>query len=146
VLARPPRLKNEGATMTGTTSPTRTATAVGRYVTFWNTQGEEQRALAKSVFSVDVTYHAPVGVQVGADQLIALSDQFAKHLGQLTFRPTTEPEVMRDRARLRWEILREGESFATGTDVIVVDEQGRVASVTAFLDHAPEGFDPHLHT
>lgn len=53
--------------------------------------------------------------------------------------------MVRDRARLRWEILRVGQSLAEGTDVIVVDDQGRVESVTAFLDRAPEGFDPHAH-
>jgi hypothetical protein len=29
--------------------------------------------------------------------------------------------------------------------VIVLASDGRISSITAFLDRAPEGFDPHAH-
>ncbi|MEU5538783.1 hypothetical protein [Streptomyces sp. NPDC020362] len=58
------------------------------------------------------------------------------------------PQVHHRRAGIRSEILAgDGEetSFATGTDVIVLDEDGRISSVTVFLDRAPEGFDAVAH-
>ncbi|MFF4114362.1 hypothetical protein ACFY0P_12930 [Streptomyces sp. NPDC001714] len=36
-------------------------------------------------------------------------------------------------------------SLATGTDVLRLDTDGRISSVTVFLDRAPEGFDPAAH-
>lgn len=123
-----------------------TTDAVQRYLRFWNADpGEEQRQLATGVFRDDVEYHAPIGVRTGVDELVELSGQFAEHFGDIALRARTEPEVVRDRARLRWELLRGDESFAEGTDVLVVDDRGRIASVTTFLDRVPEGFDPHGH-
>jgi len=46
---------------------------------------------------------------------------------------------------VRWELLRGDDSFAEGTDILVVDDNGRISSVTTFLDRAPTGFDPHAH-
>jgi hypothetical protein len=34
----------------------------------------------------------------------------------------------------------DGKSFATGTDVLELDDQGRIAAISSFLDRAPEGF------
>jgi hypothetical protein len=127
-----------------TSSPT--AEAVERYLRFWNSgAGDEQQRLAPSVFRDDVSYHAPIGEWVGVDGVLTLGRQFAEHLGEVAFRARTTPDVHHDRARLQWELFRAGESFAEGTDVLVIDEQGRVRSVTSFLDRAPEGFDPHAH-
>jgi hypothetical protein len=132
--------------MTETTTSSPTAEAVQRYLGFWNTEaGDEQQRLAPSVFRDDVGYHSPIGEWVGIEGVLALGRQFAEHLGTLTFRARTEPDVQHDRARLRWEILRGGESFAEGTDMLVIDERGRVASVTTFLDRPPVGFAPHDH-
>ncbi|MEU6592116.1 hypothetical protein ABZ923_23300 [Streptomyces sp. NPDC046881] len=48
---------------------------------------------------------------------------------------------MPPRARLAWEI-RTGDdpSFATGTDILHLDEGGRISSVAVSLDRATEGF------
>ncbi|MFH8381496.1 hypothetical protein ACH4E7_11205 [Kitasatospora sp. NPDC018058] len=39
----------------------------------------------------------------------------------------------------------EGTSFAAGTDVVQLDEDGRITAVTVFVDRAPEGFDAAAH-
>ncbi|MFG1912534.1 hypothetical protein [Kribbella sp. NPDC048928] len=41
------------------------------------------------------------------------------------------------------ELAGDGTSFATGTDFLEFDEQGRIADVTGYLDRAPDGFDHH---
>lgn len=66
-------------------------------------------------------------------------------MGTVTFRQRQDPELQHGRARLMWEIDAAGKSFAAGTDVLVFDPDGRISSVSAFLDRAPEGFDPHAH-
>lgn len=131
-----------------TTAPTsRHEATVERYVRFWNAgdPGEQQR-LAADTFLDDVEYHAPVGLLRGPGALIEFRDQFAQHMDPVVFRRLRAPEIHHDRARLAWEIeVHGGRPFAAGTDVLEFATDGRIASVSAFVDRAPEGFDPHAH-
>ncbi|MFI5488761.1 nuclear transport factor 2 family protein [Micromonospora echinaurantiaca] len=133
--------------MTETTAPSRQHEAtVERYLRFWNAgTPEEQQRLAATTFTDDIEYHAPVGVLAGRQALIDFRDRFAQHMGTVAFRSREEPQIHHDRARLRWEIEVGAEPFAAGTDVLAFDPDGRISSVSAFLDRAPEGFDPHAH-
>lgn len=132
----------ETSTPGPTTSESRT---VAQYVEFWNAAtGDEQQQLAAATFVDGVGYHAPVGLLRGAEELIDFRNRFAQHMPDYEFRARTEPEVRQDHARLRWELIVSGESFATGTDVLELADDGRIASVTGFLDRAPDGFDPRV--
>ncbi|GAA1177742.1 nuclear transport factor 2 family protein [Pseudonocardia alaniniphila] len=135
--------------MTDTTvaSSTRNERAVERYVAFWNADtAEDQQRLASMTFIDDVQYTAPVGVLSGPAALTGFRTQFIDHVGPATFHARENPQTHNDRARLKWEIVTgEGKSFATGTDVMVIDADGLISSVTSFLDRAPEGFDPQAH-
>lgn len=119
-------------------------TTTDRYVAFWNAPTPEaMRALGAEVFTGDLMYHAPVGVLTGAEALVGFATEFRQHMGAAVFTARSEPEEHHDRIRLRWEIvLPDGTSFAEGTDVISVEEDGRVRDVVSFLDRAPAGFDP----
>jgi hypothetical protein len=119
---------------------------IGRYVDFWNAEfAGDQRRLASLTFTDGVEYHAPIGVLHGAGAMIEFRNEFAHHQNGVRLRLTAEPEVLDDRARLRWEILvgPEQNSFAAGTDVVLFDQDNRISSVSAFVDRAPVGFDPH---
>ena len=135
--------------MTDTTvaSSTRNEQAVERYVAFWNAEtAEDQRRLASMTFIDDVQYTALIGVLRGPAALMGFRTQFIDHVGAATFQVRESPQTHNDRARLKWEIVTgEGESFATGTDVMVIDADGLISSVASFLDRAPEGFDLHTH-
>ncbi|WTB87797.1 nuclear transport factor 2 family protein [Streptomyces cellulosae] len=134
--------------MTDTTTETTTPAAqLERYTRFWNTGPDAERdRLAATVFTDEVEYRAPVGFLRGAAALADFRDQFVSHVGPATVRRREEPEVHHGRARLQWEILTgDGTSFATGTDVIEFAEDGRIRAISAFLDRAPEGFDPTAH-
>jgi hypothetical protein len=121
--------------------PSSALSAVERYVAFWNAaSADEQRHLAATTFSDDVGYHAPVAVLRGADELIGFRNQFAQHSPGYVFRPRTEPQTHHGRARLQWELVVAGKSFATGTDVLELDDDGHIVAITSFLDRAPEGF------
>src|SRR4051794_14590679 len=102
----PPK-RRRSTTMTETATAT-VSTAVDNYLRFWNAgPGEEQRQLATTVFNPEVDHHGPLGVRVGPDALVELSKQFTENLGHLGFQARIDPEVMGDRARLKWEILRD---------------------------------------
>jgi hypothetical protein len=121
-------------------------TTVARYFDFWNADAAgRRRRLAATVFASDVAYVAPIGAKHGVDELIGLADDFATDLGDVAFVARSAPEVHHDRVRVRWELLRGDDSFAEGTDILVVDDNGRISSVTTFLDRAPTGFDQHAH-
>lgn len=119
---------------------------VERYLAFWNAgPGPEQQQLATAVFREDVDHRGPFGARAGVDRMLQLSRDFAEHLGDVTFRARTEPVAHDRRVRLQWEVLRSGESFAEGTDVLALREHRLIESVITFLDREPEGFDPHAH-
>lgn len=135
-----------------TTSPTmarlaaRGLKAVDRYVEFWNAETPgEQRRTADAAFAEDVCSHVLLGVWRGVGQLSAFRDEFAKRVPGFEFRPRTAPDAHRDRARLPWEVVVGEKRIAAGTDVLVLDETGRIASVTGFVDEFPEGFDLDNH-
>lgn len=136
--------------MTETTTPERIdhEASVERYFRFWNAATpEEQRRLAAETFTSDLEYHAPVGVLVGAQALIDFHDEFVAHMGGASLKRHGEVQAHHDRARLSWEIEVDGreEPFAAGTDVLEFAADGRISSISSFLDRAPEGFDPHAH-
>jgi hypothetical protein len=133
--------------MTETAVPTSHAGTIESYVRFWNAEfAGDQRRLASATFADDVEQHAPIGILHAAESLIGFRNEFAAQMGTVEYRLREEPDVVRDRARLRWE-LRVGTdpvtSFAEGTDVLFFGDDGRISSVTTFLDRAPAGFDPH---
>ncbi|MDR3083304.1 MAG: isomerase [Streptomyces sp.] len=120
-----------------------------QYVLFWNAGTErEQQRLAAAAFADHVEYRAEIGILNGAQALMDFRNQFVAHMGTAALRLRERPQVHHERARLQWEILTgesDGTSFATGTDVIQFDEDGRISFITAFLDRAPEGFDAEAH-
>lgn len=131
--------------MTETALPPRYARTIESYVRFWNAEfAGDQKRLAAASFAADVEYHAPLGVLHAAESLIDFRNEFAEQMGAVVYLMRAEPDVVGDRARVRWEI-RVGDglrtSFAEGTDVLVFDADGRIASATTFLDRAPDGFD-----
>ena len=130
--------------MTETIAPL-TADTVASYVRFWNVEPAEQRRTGGEVFTDDVTYVAPVGVLTGVEALAGFTEQFVGNVGAYEFRARTEPDVHHDRARLQWEIRVGDASFAEGTDVLTADGDGRIRSITTFVDRAPEGVDTHPH-
>lgn len=131
-------------TDTNTTTPAPGLKAVERYVEFWNAAtAPEQQRLAAQTFADGVSSHVPLGVMRGTEELIGFRNQFAGNVPGYEFRARTEPEAHHDRARLQWELVVGGASFATGTDVLELDDDGRIVAITGFLDRAPDGFDPH---
>ena len=127
--------------MTETTT-SHVAEAVDRYLRFWNATPAEQRLTGSETFADGATYTAPVGVLTGVEALADFTEQFVSNVGAYRFRVREEPEINHNHARLKWEIRLGDTSFAEGTDVLTVDNAGRVTSVAAFVDRAP-ATQPH---
>jgi hypothetical protein len=121
--------------------PSRVPDTVEQYVAFWNaTNADDQQRPPATPFSDQISYHAPVGVLRGVDELIGFRNQFAQHSPGYVFRPRVQPQTHHGRSRLQWELLVADKSFATGTDVLEHDDDGHIVAITCFLDQAPEGF------
>lgn len=122
--------------------PSRALSTVERYVAFWNAATvDEQQRLATATFADQVSYRVPVAILNGVDELIGFRNQFAQNSPGYAFRPLAEPQAHHGRARLQWELVVAGKSFATGTDVLeLADHDGRIVAISGFLDRAPEGF------
>lgn len=132
--------------MSDSDTPTVDTTIIERYVDFWNADTPaEQSRLAVEVLSDEITYHAAVGVMHGVEELNGFRSQFADFAPDYVFKARRPPERHHDRGRLQWELVVDGESFATGTDVLELDGAGRIASISSFLDRPPEGFDHAAH-
>lgn len=118
-----------------------------RYTAFWNAStDEDQQRLAALTFVDGVEYHAPIGVLTGARAMIGFRQEFTSHVPTARLVARRVPERHHDRMRFQWEIVvGDEESFATGTDVLELDGDGRISSVTSFLDRAPEGFEAAHH-
>ena len=129
-----------------TTIPT-SLTTTERYLAFWNTtDAAGKQRLAAQTFTPDVGYHAPIGVLTGPAALIEFHREFVGRVPGAVLVSRQVPDRHHDRVRVKWEIVLPGEeSFATGTDVLVLDEDGRIASITSFLDRPPAGFGDEHH-
>ncbi|MFC7342871.1 isomerase [Saccharopolyspora griseoalba] len=121
---------------------TRAPDRLQQYVRFWNTGAEEQRALADEVFAEGVEYRALFGTRTGAQALMDFREELVAHVGEVSLRLREQPQVNDRHARLKWQILTDADApFATGTDVIELDQDDRIRAVTVFLDQPPEGFE-----
>jgi hypothetical protein len=129
-----------------TPGPKPVLSTVEQYVAFWNAATtDEQQRLAVATFADHVSYHAPVGVMRGVDELIGFRNQFAEHSSDYVFRPRTQPQTHHGHARLQWELVVAGKSFATGTDVLELNDHDHITAIITFLDRAPEGFPDAGH-
>ena len=113
-------------------------TVVDSYIAMWNeTDPERRRFIIEQAWTEDGSYvdpHAEVAGVDGLDALVAaVQQQFPGH----RFVLASGPETHHDRMRFTWQLVGEnGDAVATGTDVAVVADDGRLRDVTGFLEAA----------
>ena len=113
-----------------------TDTTVRRYIEMWN-EGDPQRRreLVAQVVSEDATYVDPLmegqGVEGIAAMIGAAQQQYADH----SFALVAGPDAHHDRVRFSWSLSPNGgEAIAIGHDFATVDGDGRMRSITGFLE------------
>ena len=120
-------------------------TVVDRYVAFWNESDAARRdALVADVFAPDAQYAGPLVEGAGLDGIAMLATRLKEHLSDFRFNRTSDVDAHHDVVRYGWELVPAGggEVFAAGVDFCrVVD--GKMQSVSAFLDVGPQGVGEH---
>lgn len=115
---------------------------IDRYIATWNeTDPDRRRELIAQTWTEDASYLDPLLGGEGRDGIDAMiagvQAQFPGH----RFRRTSDVDAHHDRVRFGWELGPEGNpALAGGLDVgVLVD--GRLRSITGFLDFAPAAPD-----
>jgi hypothetical protein len=115
-------------------------TVVDRYFAVWNEPcATERAALIASVWTDDASYVDPLVSGSGSEGISALVNALHAQLPGHRFRLVGAIDGHHDRPRFAWELVGPGRDtpvFA-GTDFGVIAADGRLRSVTGFLDFVP---------
>ncbi|SFB39181.1 SnoaL-like domain-containing protein [Collimonas sp. OK607] len=107
-----------------------------RYIAAWDeSDAIRRRALIASVFTPEATYVDPMMSNAGHDGLDAMIGAVQQQFAGLRFKLHGKQDGHNDVVRFSWTLAAEGaEPVAYGTDIVVVADDGRISSVTGFLD------------
>jgi SnoaL-like domain len=111
---------------------------VSKYIAMWNETDPERRlSLLAETLTEDARYLDPIMAGDGIDQISAMiggaQQQFPGH----RFALVAGPDAHHDRVRFSWSLSPNGgDPIAIGVDFATVAEDGRMRSVTGFLEPA----------
>ena len=109
---------------------------IERYIASWNeTNPERRRALIARTFADGADYADPMMESHGHAEIDAMIGGVQERFPGLRFRLAGAVDSHHANARFCWELAPEaGAPVAKGTDFAAVAEDGRLRSVTGFLD------------
>lgn len=108
-----------------------------RYIEMWNeTDPARRRAIIARTWAEDGRYVDPLQSgdgPAGIDAMVqALQERFPGH----RFRRTSDVDAHNGAVRFSWEMAPEdGEALAAGVDFGLLAEDGRLHTLTGFIDH-----------
>jgi hypothetical protein len=108
------------------------------YIAMWNeTDPQRRKALVADTLTEDASYVDPLMSGEGIDGISAMiagaQQQFPGH----RFALVAGPDAHHDRVRFSWSLASDGgEPVAIGVDFATLAEDGRMRSVTGFLEPA----------
>jgi hypothetical protein len=111
---------------------------VDRYLASWNeTDPRRRRELIAAVWAENASYVDPLMQSEGRDGIDAMIAAVQARFPAHRFSRASTVDTHNDRLRFTWELTPErGEAVAAGTDFAVLAD-GRLQSVTGFLDRIP---------
>ena len=111
---------------------------VDRYIGTWNeTDPAKRRQLIERTWTEDGMYLDPLMAGEGQEGIDAMIETVQARFPSYRFRRTSEIDAHHDRVRFSWELGPYGGApLAGGLDVGVIAD-GRLRSITGFLDFAP---------
>jgi hypothetical protein len=126
------------ATATKTTPATEVEQLIDQYIAAWNeTDPATRRALIARTWTEDGRYLDPLMSGEGHDGIDAMVGAVQTQFPGYRFRRTGELDTHHERVRFSWELGPEaGPPLAGGVDFGVVSD-GRLHTITGFLDFAP---------
>jgi hypothetical protein len=107
-----------------------------RYLATWNeADAARRRALVAALWSPQGRYADPLMSGQGHEDIAAMIEGARTQFPGLVFTPRGEPDGHGPFARFAWSLGPAGGApVAGGTDVVRLDEEGRVLEVIGFLD------------
>ena len=112
-------------------------TLVDGYIATWNeTDPARRRELVGRTFSVDARYLDPLMAGEGQDQIDAMIAAAQQQFPGTRFELAGAPDHHNDRVRFTWHLRPAdgGDTLAVGQDFGVLADDGRLRSVTGFLE------------
>jgi hypothetical protein len=111
---------------------------VDLYIATWNeTDPARRRELIERTWTEDGQYLDPLMAGEGQEEIDAMINAVQARFPGYQFRRTSEIDAHHDRVRFSWELGPDGDgALAGGLDVGVIAD-GRLRSITGFLDFAP---------
>ncbi len=110
-------------------------TVVERYIASWNEgDADRRRELVSRTWTEGGSYVDPLMAGRGADEIAAMigaaQEQFPGHRFELAF----GPDAHNGNVRFAWNMVGAGGKVAAGVDFATVAPDGRLATVTGFLE------------
>ena len=115
-------------------------TIARRYIDLWNERASgRRRELLSQNWTADASYVDPLMKGDGHDGVDALIAGVQQRFPDFKFKLIGEPNGYGDHVRVSWGLGPEGiDSPIKGTDFAVLKD-GRIRSITGFLDQVPTG-------
>jgi SnoaL-like domain len=115
-----------------------------RYIALWNeTDAQSRKALLASAWTEDATYVDPMMKGQGHSEIDALIGAVHQRFPGHRFVLKGAPDGHADRLRFTWTLGAPGAApIAQGTDFGIVADDGRLRSVSGFLDHVSAQASP----
>ncbi|MCG2629703.1 nuclear transport factor 2 family protein [Bradyrhizobium sp. WYCCWR 13023] len=115
-------------------------TIARRYIDLWNERAQvRRRELLSEFWTTDASYVDPLMKGDGRDGIDALISGVQQRFPDFRFSLIGEPNGYGDHVRFSWGLGPDGvDSPIKGTDFAVLKD-GRIRSVTGFLDQVPAG-------
>jgi hypothetical protein len=112
------------------------STIAHQYLAAWNeADGAARRAQVQHLFTANARYVDPMMQGSGIDGIDAMIAGAQHHFPGHRFELAGMPDGHNDVVRFSWTLRApDGAGVARGTDIAVVAGDGRLASVTGFLD------------
>lgn len=110
------------------------------YIELWNERiPSRRREMLATAWTTDASYVDPLMSGNGHDGIDALIAGVQQRFPDFRFKLIGEPNGFGDQLRFRWGLGPDGvDSPVKGTDFAVLKD-GRIRSITGFLDQVPQG-------
>ncbi|AWJ92642.1 nuclear transport factor 2 family protein (plasmid) [Azospirillum baldaniorum] len=120
---------------------TNAAHVAQRFIAAWNETDPNRRlALVVEHWSEDAHYLDPMMQANGHPGISALIGAVQQRFPNSRFVLQSAPDGHNDRVRLSWSLVPAGgDPVAGGTDFVTLAADGRIRSVSGFLDRVPDG-------
>ncbi|MFA3873507.1 nuclear transport factor 2 family protein [Streptomyces sp. MMCC 100] len=115
--------------------------AVARYFEAWNAGPHARAKAVAAAWTNDGGYTDPLADVRGHEQIAAVITAAHEQFPGFVFRLTGVVDGHHDTARFSWELVSEADGSApvAGSDVVTLDDEGRIRDVYGFLDRVPAG-------